>query len=1641
MKKFFVLAFVMLLCTALLFGVASPAKAAESKFEVGFARVDINPYIDPTLTGSELTAASNIMQLPLRGTGDVWNRLSNIGLVDDNGDGVVDENDGLKVTCIAVTDEDGTTALMLTIDLIGGSLFSKVSKVICTRVNEAVANGTLENVSLTEDQIYLAGTHTHNAPDISVYVKGGRTDVNNDGVSLKEVNENLGIWIDRTVENTVNAVIQALQDRAPATMSRDQLSASQVQSTVVAGKTMCMTRHYVNAEDGSVAGDNFNARGDDPQQVTEVDDTMYLLNFTFEDSTKLPISMVSWRGHPSLNNSDDYKENGGRHCLSSDYINSFRYALEHGVDVTVSSGDNLGYVQTWQYGQTQKYRVAFFQSTGGNVNPRGHELIRDAEGNVLTYTSGTSVNNVKAYSWIDVSGKNAKIGDKVMGRACSYGVVLATMANEALTDGKNSTELSAGNIRFQKATFSAERKLDGVNAISYAAANCFREATTKYDEAYAAYTTANSKYTAYKTAKSKYDDAGILGFLYQQDMVDALNEYHTAMEAYTPLLEAYEAYMNANTNNKAVTVYTEVTGEAAKPNRPVLTNPVIYKTAEGETYAIASRFHANAIIADWNAKLNVPQTTEKKVTVQAFMLGDEVAMVSIPGEPFDYYYKEPGVYTPENNMWNDLLDDTYGKPFVLGYCNGASGYFPNYEAYNYNRGRNDKAIGSYEVHTSDYGQGTGERMLGYLNQMLRSMNADTRQAYCQHCKEDVTWQPYEGQAPLDVSGHYYLASDYAGPQLGFGKTAAVDVCFDLNGYTFTGDNRAFYVYKKSSLHVMDTSAEQTGIVQGAGGECGVGAGYGGATLLVESGAVCDLYSGTFQSYARRNYSVATGGVARVSGTLNMYGGKLLGGIASSFTGQYLKSNAPVTPAAARLAKGGTLALAGTLNMYGGEIASGKLQMITGTVIGDATLGYAYSQETEQITGVGACVYVESGKQVNIYGDAKIADLYFAGGNQKNLTVNGAFTGQVQITYPSSAKLAALDVIGAAKRDAKGNKPDLSDGVITFAGYEDLTPAIYGTDLILSETPIPLVYCEGCKKNVPWTVVYDGDFLGKEKELAAGHYILAEDISNRQLQLNYNIEDSQNTYCFDLAGHTITSTNSRAFYLYGGATMNLMDSVGGGSLNGIATARGGGALLTEYNTTFNLYGGTINGVAPTTDKSVKNGGAFQAYGDVNIYGGTVRGAQVTSYGGAIYMNCDAGNNATLSIYGGTILAGEAKYGNCIYVKNTNVVLGGDAEAAELYFVSSSAQTLTVDTTDKAFTGTASLRYSESPAVGADVGNYTGTMGMEAASVTIANTDHIAVAEGTELVVAASAAQIYENDAFVGSYSSLSGALNAYTHTNEKRNYIKLTAPVSQAVTVSKDVYLDLNGFDITGNVTVKDGSVLYGMDSLTDDYTVADGKYGKLTGTISGTVKAVSESTVGAVEGGQDLHRAGYLKVTGENGVSFHRVNLEIYAMSLRASCVGVYYRSYFRGDEVAAASIDSFGIAFSVAQEPTKDNMNTRCIYTAYENFQPGVAGNTATDTGVLLQNVMKEGLSVSDNENRANMAVWGRSYIRTEDGYLYGASVKRTLKEQLVAIDDIYDQLTDSQRGVLLNMYEKYEAVMASWDLTKISAGYEASK
>ena len=109
-------------------------------YQVGFARVDINPYVvedDPT---------SGIMALPLGGTGDTWDRLSTYGLLDDNGDGIVDENDGLKVTCIAISDEDGKTILLITGDFMGVYKTTNIRNAIIGRVDAAIASGELTGI-------------------------------------------------------------------------------------------------------------------------------------------------------------------------------------------------------------------------------------------------------------------------------------------------------------------------------------------------------------------------------------------------------------------------------------------------------------------------------------------------------------------------------------------------------------------------------------------------------------------------------------------------------------------------------------------------------------------------------------------------------------------------------------------------------------------------------------------------------------------------------------------------------------------------------------------------------------------------------------------------------------------------------------------------------------------------------------------------------------------------------------------------------------------------------------------------------------------------------------------------------------------------------------------------------------------------------------------------------------------------------------------------------------------------------------------------------------------------------------------------------------------------------------------------------
>lgn len=292
-------------------------------------------------------------------------------------------------------------------------------------------------------------------------------------------------------------------------------------------------------------------------------------------------------------------------------------------------------------------------------------------------------------------------------------------------------------------------------------------------------------------------------------------------------------------------------------------------------------------------------------------------------------------------------------------------------------------------------------------------------------------------------------------------------------------------------------------------------------------------------------------------------------------------------------------------------------------------------------------------------------------------------------------------------------------------------------------------------------------------------------------------------------------------------------------------------------------------------------------------------------------------------------------------------------------------------------------------------------------------------------AVAAAAETETVATIGSnaYSSLQAAVDAYSDSSTP---IRLEKEISETVSISKDIYLDLNGHDVTGEVTVT-GGTLYVLDSQTDDFTVEDdagyGVIRNVTGNIAGVPAEAS------------CAEDGYLMAQDSEGYSFHRIDLQIHTMTLRPDQAGVYYKSNFAGDEIVAANVSRYGVALSIKAIPSAENIKTACATSYFTNFS---AGNNGEGTSTLLKNVMKTTNTQAVNEAQSKMPIYGRAYIQTCDGtYIFGESVSRNLQQQAeqVATDAVWNELTDAQVDASVLMYRKYTPIMRKWNVTNIES------
>ena len=176
-----------------------------------------------------------------------------------------------------------------------------------------------------------------------------------------------------------------------------------------------------------------------------------------------------------------------------------------------------------------------------------------------------------------------------------------------------------------------------------------------------------------------------------------------------------------------------------------------------------------------------------------------------------------------------------------------------------------------------------------------------------------------------------------------------------------------------------------------------------------------------------------------------------------------------------------------------------------------------------------------------------------------------------------------------------------------------------------------------------------------------------------------------------------------------------------------------------------------------------------------------------------------------------------------------------------------------------------------------------------------------------------------------HPTLQDAVTKFPQDSNGNTYIKMLHSTTEDIpteniNTNKDLYLDLNGCTVKGDITVKSGYKLYGMDSSAKaDYTTAP--KGKIVGTVTGC--APTYQTPGDTN---DRYVAILSEENGTSTLSFHRFNISVsgYRFELKAPECALFFIGKFQGDDAAKKYLSKLGFTL-------KDDNDTQLGKADYE--------------------------------------------------------------------------------------------------------------
>ena len=767
--------------------------------------------------------------------------------------------------------------------------------------------------------------------------------------------------------------------------------------------------------------------------------------------------------------------------------------------------------------------------------------------------------------------------------------------------------------------------------------------------------------------------------------------------------------------------------------------------------------------------------------------------------------------------------------------------------------------------------------------------------HCQVAMDEISWSSWSFTDGNIAGGHYYLAREYYGQTGQINIPENVDVCLDLRGAAYFAENiHPFDIY--GTLTVMDSGENGQFITTGKNGYSGGFAKikptgtlnilsgtirrldkeniaiYVGGLIYVEGGTL-NMSGGLLTggvAEATSSYNSQGGNVYMKGGSFQFTGGTISGGMAMGYTGKkaqggnlYIGNGATVTIDGGVMKDGyseqdgGNIFISGiNLTMNSGSITGGHAVRHGGNIAQtDETVENSVSLLGGSVTGGVA------GGLIKELADGTVARGSGGGGNYYSYSANGSLImsgctidGDMKVDKLKGATLSGATKIGLGKSNGLFlptatdlDVTGLTEGAEIFifatdafttaipeadaqriAGYFKgaiRTSVTLESDFTLKATQGTTGYCPHCyDPQNPQTVTWYKNFTPTDGELH--RYLTGSNISS-----SANVTVSQNVV-LDLNGYTFYRDGRRLMMYSAGKSMAVLDSFGGGKMEGTGTNATynafGGLIDFVYKGTFTLYSGTLQMTLGDGTSVVPYGGVIYsraAGSQVVINGGVISGGVLKSEGatggGNIYMI--AGDTLTIN-------AGIIKSGNAGIAKGGNIYNAGTTNIKGGFIVGGTA---------------------------ADGGNIYATGKTTISGGTIYGgtvADNAATTDTTE----GRGGNLY----FTGANNTISGGTVTGGNARIGGNaYISGTLGISGGTVTGG--YATTNGGNgyVTGTVNVSGGMVTAGTaQSGGNFYFYADGKTSAVTGGL--ITAGIATDTAGSAKGGNLYISKGTVTVSG-----------------------------------------------------------------------------------------------------------------------------------------------------------------------------------